>query len=374
MKKKLDLNENKPLTKLAKVKAKKPKSIGSGPYTLKITPSEFDAGQLNLGSPILNQLQTEGWKGGDGLDALSLNNFILQGSNFGTSFKPLKIVNANINIPSVDTGNNYKADWYYLFNIIATGLTINLNIDILVDSSTVTFFNATGLNVTINILSDNGNSTALIPPAAYLDITLVTSSPYLYTTIYRQVGIQGILVGDCKVSSVPGDQLPNFMMMDGRAISRETYAYYFSLVGTTYGGGDGSTTFNIPTQTGNMIIGYNETYLLGSPGGSATSALTSPSQLVSHTHAVNDPTHPHAVTQTPHTHDVDPIGSAGGVSGNQVGNGNSGDKGLQAVTASNANITINNAATGITIDSTGSGAPFDTISPYNPLNTLVRVL
>jgi microcystin-dependent protein len=37
-----------------------------------------------------------------------------------------------------------------------------------------------------------------------------------------------------------------WMVADGRAISRTVYAPYFALVGTTFGPGDGSTTFNIP--------------------------------------------------------------------------------------------------------------------------------
>jgi microcystin-dependent protein len=37
-----------------------------------------------------------------------------------------------------------------------------------------------------------------------------------------------------------------WMITDGRAISRTVYAAYFALVGTTFGPGNGSTTFNIP--------------------------------------------------------------------------------------------------------------------------------
>lgn len=34
--------------------------------------------------------------------------------------------------------------------------------------------------------------------------------------------------------------------LDGREISRETYSKLFEVIGTAYGGGDGSTTFNLP--------------------------------------------------------------------------------------------------------------------------------
>ena len=43
------------------------------------------------------------------------------------------------------------------------------------------------------------------------------------------------------------DKIPTgFCLADGRALSRTTYAELFALIGTTYGSGDGSTTFNIP--------------------------------------------------------------------------------------------------------------------------------
>jgi microcystin-dependent protein len=37
-----------------------------------------------------------------------------------------------------------------------------------------------------------------------------------------------------------------YLLCDGTAISRTTYAQLFSILGTTYGIGDGSTTFNLP--------------------------------------------------------------------------------------------------------------------------------
>ena len=44
-----------------------------------------------------------------------------------------------------------------------------------------------------------------------------------------------------------GDTVPdNFMWCDGSAISRTTYASLFAVIGTKYGNGDGSTTYNLP--------------------------------------------------------------------------------------------------------------------------------
>lgn len=42
---------------------------------------------------------------------------------------------------------------------------------------------------------------------------------------------------------------PGWMVCDGRAISRVEFRRLFSIIGTTFGTGDGSTTFNIPNPT-----------------------------------------------------------------------------------------------------------------------------
>lgn len=40
-----------------------------------------------------------------------------------------------------------------------------------------------------------------------------------------------------------------YLLEDGSAVSRLTYGRLFAVIGTTFGAGDGSTTFNLPTQT-----------------------------------------------------------------------------------------------------------------------------
>lgn len=47
-----------------------------------------------------------------------------------------------------------------------------------------------------------------------------------------------------------------WLLCDGSAISRATYATLFGVVGTTYGVGDGSTTFNLPDLRGRVAVGY----------------------------------------------------------------------------------------------------------------------
>ena len=59
-----------------------------------------------------------------------------------------------------------------------------------------------------------------------------------------------------------------WLMCDGSAVSRTTYATLFAVIGTTYGTGDGSTTFNLPDLRGRMPLGSSSSHSLASTGGS----------------------------------------------------------------------------------------------------------
>lgn len=48
-----------------------------------------------------------------------------------------------------------------------------------------------------------------------------------------------------------------WLIADGRAVSRTTYAALFAVIGTTYGNGDGSTTFNLPDMRGVVVRGVD---------------------------------------------------------------------------------------------------------------------
>ena len=84
-----------------------------------------------------------------------------------------------------------------------------------------------------------------------------------------------------------------YLMCDGSAVSRTTYATLFGVIGTTFGAGDGSTTFNVPDISGRVPLGVSSTHLLGSTGGSETVTLTE-QELPAHVHEV--PQHGHADT------------------------------------------------------------------------------
>jgi len=62
-----------------------------------------------------------------------------------------------------------------------------------------------------------------------------------------------------------------YLLCDGSAVSRSTYAELFAIVSTTYGSGDGSRTLNVPQLQGKMPQGYDgNTYNLAGTGGANT--------------------------------------------------------------------------------------------------------
>jgi microcystin-dependent protein len=62
-----------------------------------------------------------------------------------------------------------------------------------------------------------------------------------------------------------------YVLCDGSAISRTTYADLFAIISTTYGTGNGSTTFNVPDLQGKSPQGYDgNTYNLAATGGANT--------------------------------------------------------------------------------------------------------
>jgi len=84
-----------------------------------------------------------------------------------------------------------------------------------------------------------------------------------------------------------------YLNCDGAAVSRSTYSALFAVISTTYGSGNGSTTFNVPNLFDKIVVGKSNGKALASTGGANTSNISgvnagnttiSNSTLPSHAH------------------------------------------------------------------------------------------
>jgi microcystin-dependent protein len=99
----------------------------------------------------------------------------------------------------------------------------------------------------------------------------------------------GAIYGSARSSTPSG-----YLLCDGSAVSRTTYANLFSAIGTSFGVGNNSTTFNIPDGRGGTLRGsgtssgytQNVTVTLGTKDNDSTQG---------HRHSISDPGHSHAI-------------------------------------------------------------------------------
>ncbi len=212
--------------------------------------------------------------------------------------------------------------------------------------------------------------------------------------IQGETGPQGIQ-GETGPQGEPGEGAPAGAILDyagtaaptgwllcyGQAVSRTTYATLFTAIGTTFGVGDGSTTFNIPDCRGRTSVGKDDmggssanrlTGLsggidgdgLGNTGGSEAHTLTT-SELASHSHSAGTLA---AASNGAHTH---------GVPTNASGNG--GTFGCTRIStadpAGNFNTSSNGAHTHTISGSTatnGSGSAHNNVQPSIVFNKIIK--
>jgi microcystin-dependent protein len=109
--------------------------------------------------------------------------------------------------------------------------------------------------------------------------------------------------GDASVTPPTG-----YLVCNGQAVSRATYALLFAVCGTTYGAGNGTTTFNLPDLRSRVTAGrdYNIGGLsarLSAHLSASTRGAVGGSQYTElHTHVLTDPGHNHPVTDPTHAH------------------------------------------------------------------------
>lgn len=170
-----------------------------------------------------------------------------------------------------------------------------------------------------------------------------------------------------------------WLLCYGQEVSRTTYANLFAIIGTTYGAGDGSTTFVVPDLRGRIPTGKDnmggtaagrmttasggvDAATLGASGGASTHTLTS-AQMPTHTHGVT------VANGGAHTHDVQVRQSTGGST-----------QGIQYSTTGSTAFTVANAALSdgahahtATAADAGSGGAHPNVQPTIVLNHIIKV-
>jgi microcystin-dependent protein len=222
------------------------------------------------------------------------------------------------------------------------------------------------------------------------------------------IDLQNYVPTGC-VKMYAGSTPPNtWLICDGSQVSRTTYANLFSVIGTTYGSGDGSTTFHVPNMQGNVVVGHNGgSYNRGQTGGSATHTITT-SEMPSHSHTgTTDSSGSHSHTGTTdsagsHSHNYSDayFAESGGV---QIGghnvygtraatdsdnrfrfrtaDGNCSENIADSVIPTSSagshshNLTINSSTThqhAFTTNTTGSGNAMNLMQPYVVMHYIIK--
>ena len=111
------------------------------------------------------------------------------------------------------------------------------------------------------VLSDNNyDSTSKTKLDGLANITTIGANLTLTDgTLAASASGGGVPSGCVLPFAGAGDVPDGFLLCNGAAVNRTTYANLFSAIGTTYGAGDESTTFNLPDYRGAFLRGYDGT-------------------------------------------------------------------------------------------------------------------
>jgi microcystin-dependent protein len=216
-----------------------------------------------------------------------------------------------------------------------------------------------GINQSLNKAGQN-TPTANLPMGGYKHTGVANASASDEYVAYGQLSTW---VPPGVIQMFAGSSAPTgFLLCSGAAVSRTGYAALFSAIGTAFGAGDGSTTFNLPDLRGRVIAGLDNmggsdagrlswSNTMGTTGGAQTHTL-SVSEMPSHTH-----------TQDAHSHTLaDQVqgllgyGQGSPISGNAV-------VGLGAE---------NTGSTTATNQNTGGGGAHNNMQPTILMNYIIK--
>jgi microcystin-dependent protein len=145
------------------------------------------------------------------------------------------------------------------------------------------------------VLDSNGEASIYIPDSTLYKFVLKDSTDVVQWTV-DNVSMPSPTAGTPAAAVATGAILPyggtaaptGYLLCDGSAVSRTTFSALFTVLGTAFGAGDGSTTFNLPDLRGR--------FPLGKAAAGTGSSLAGTGGSLDHTHT--GPSHTHGVTVT----------------------------------------------------------------------------
>lgn len=178
---------------------------------------------------------------------------------------------------------------------------------------------------------------------------------------YATAEIKSVIVPAGSVTMFAGATAPTgYLLCDGTAVSRTLYADLFTAIGTTYGVGDGSTTFNLPDLRGRSPLAAGAgagltPRALAATGGAETVTLDA-TMMPSHTH----------------THNAN--GGTGSLADPATGlaYSNSQNTAGAGLDVTNGEPNLYTTPIALTINSTGGGQPHANMQPFLALNFIIK--
>jgi len=253
-----------------------------------------------------------------------------------------------------------------------------------------------GSPVTLNVDGLGAKALRLSPGVDLPAGTLVQGTPYAatYNNAVGEFYLQGLAGNPYNIPlggmlEFTGTTAPNgsFVLPFGQAISRTTYAAYFAMVGTTYGAGDGSTTFNVIDKRGRVSAGKDDMGgnaadrigTLSTDGGTIVgTTMGSSGGSQSHTQATNEVgVHSHGITDNGHTHNTGYLNGSTFIQSDVgiVNTNNSENIGYgQQLNTSARTLRIASNTTGISINNSASNVAMAWLQPTIIVNYILRVL